>query len=333
MEVSSHGLALQRVVGCAFDVGIFTNFSQDHLDFHGTMGEYWSAKMLLFRDIAWASLPFKPFTAMVNVDCGFGRGLVRTWVSGYEFSSYAIDRAGADLRAQNVRVTADRIQFDIDADVDGNGGVPFDVPLTGRFNVYNALAAIAVGKAKGIPLAAMQNALVGVTRPAGRMEFIEEGQGFLVVVDYAHTPEGLENVLKVLREFVATDRNMLICVFGCGGDRDAGKRPKMGAMAASLADMVVITSDNPRSEDPERIVEEIRVGASGEKRAKEGNVVVKVEVDRRRAVEYTLGVATPGDVVVLAGKGHESYQVLKDGPVHFDDREVAREVLTALMAE
>ncbi|KAF3903409.1 hypothetical protein ABW21_db0207709 [Orbilia brochopaga] len=338
MEVSSHGLALQRVVGCAFDIALFTNFSQDHLDFHATMGEYWHAKMLFFTTIARDSQLYKlDFTAIVNVDDRYGQAMLRNVAADetYAINKYGIEQARGGVCAQNVQVDPSRIQFDMDIAIPADDSdekrtvtVPFTVPLTGRFNVYNALAAIAVGMNQEIPLPAIRAALLNVTRPAGRMEFIDEGQEFTVVVDYAHGPESLKVVLKALRELVTGSTNILICVFGCGGDRDASKRPQMGDVAASLADLVVVTSDNPRSEDPAMIIEEVMAGMFSGRVGEE--IRATVEVDRRQAIEYAIQVARPGDVILLAGKGHETYQILKDRTVHFDDREVAREALSTL---
>ncbi|KAJ6264869.1 UDP-N-acetylmuramoyl-L-alanyl-D-glutamate--2,6-diaminopimelate ligase [Drechslerella dactyloides] len=333
IECSSHGLSLQRVAGCAFDVAVFTNFSQDHLDFHGTMEDYWAAKMLFFTEYARVSLQHKKFTAVVNIDDEGGKKIVRDVVRGYPCVTFGIENADADVRATDVQVSSTNLQFKVTS---SDGECAFEVPLTGRFNVCNSLAAVTVATVKGAPLKTLSSALAGVTRPAGRMEFIDEGQEFLIVVDYAHSPASLEHVLNALREFTHTKSKAaegtgkLICVFGCGGDRDPSKRPQMGAVAAALADVVVITSDNPRSEDPGQIVEGIRVGTTG-RGAREG-VEVKVEVDRRTAIEYAVGRAGKGDVIVLAGKGHEKYQLLKEGKVHFDDREVAQEALAKLKA-
>jgi UDP-N-acetylmuramyl-tripeptide synthetase len=193
--------------------------------------------------------------------------------------------------------------------------------LVGRFNVYNALAAVGFGLLKEIPAAQIRAALSAAKSPEGRMEIIDSGQNFYVSVDYAHTPDGLKNVLSTVREFVPEGSGRLITVFGCGGDRDPTKRPVMGTIAASLSDVCVVTSDNPRTEDPNKIVEDILPGMSG------GHAQTQVELDRRRAIEMALEMAKPGDFVMIAGKGHETYQILKDRTIHFDDREVVREYL------
>ncbi|EPS37351.1 hypothetical protein H072_8960 [Dactylellina haptotyla CBS 200.50] len=317
IEVSSHGLGLQRCVGCAFDFAVFTNFSQDHLDFHGSMKEYWDTKMLFFTELARYSLQYKPFTAIVNIDDEKGKELVGQVVSGYPYVTYGIE-SEADVKGGDVELAPASVRFTVESE--GSRGL-FDVALTGRFNVYNSLAAISCGLQRKIPMAEIQQAMNTVKAPAGRMEFINEGQEFGVVVDYAHSSGALEKILPAIREFNA-GKGRLICVFGCGGDRDHSKRSQMGAVAAELADVVVITSDNPRSEDPEKIVRDIRNGiASG------ADTEVVVEVDRRKAIEYAVGIARDGDFIVLAGKGHETYQVLKDTIINFDDREVAREAL------
>jgi UDP-N-acetylmuramoyl-L-alanyl-D-glutamate--2,6-diaminopimelate ligase len=201
------------------------------------------------------------------------------------------------------------------------GDIPFDLKLTGRFNVSNALAAISFAVLKGMSAAQIQAAMNRANAPEGRMEVIDEGQEFYVAVDYAHTPDGLKNVLATTKEFT---KGRLICVFGCGGDRDKTKRPQMGAIAASLSDLVVVTSDNPRTEDPNRIIEDVLEGTSG------SHAQVEVEVDRRKAIERALELAQPQDFVVVAGKGHETYQIFKDRTIHFDDREVVREALEHL---
>ncbi|KAF3908655.1 hypothetical protein AA313_de0204606 [Arthrobotrys entomopaga] len=319
IEVSSHGLELQRVVGCAFDAAIYTNFSQDHLDFHGTMEDYWAAKVLFFTDIADYSLRYKKnFGAVVNLDDAYGRKLVEETVNGqkYPYLTYSIEY-NSQIKADNVRVTPSSLRFNV---LSREGNTSFDIALTGSFNVYNSLAAICYGVLAGIPTPRIQQAMDGVKSPAGRMEFISEGQDFGVVVDYAHSPASLEHVLNALREF-SKGTTQLICVFGCGGERDALKRPEMGAIAATLADIVVITDDNPRREDATKISEDIRVGTN------RGKAKVLIEHDRKKAIEYAVSIAKRGDFVLLAGKGHETYQIVKGDHIHFDDREVVRDVL------
>ncbi len=313
MEVSSHALAQQRVAGCAFDAGIFTNLTQDHLDFHGDMEEYFAAKTRLFTDVARASEPHKSFGAVFPTDDRYGVRLTQL-DSDTPFITYAIENE-AHVKAAAVMLRPAGTSFVART---SSGDIPFDVQLTGRFNVQNMLAAIAFGILKEIPIEKIQSAMQRAKAPEGRMEVIDEGQDFYVAVDYAHTPDGLKNVLATVKEFT---KGRLICVFGCGGDRDRTKRPQMGAIAASLADLVVVTSDNPRTEDPNRILDDILAGTSGT------SANVESEVDRRKAIERALEMARAGDFLVVAGKGHETYQIFKDRTIHFDDREVVREWL------
>ncbi|KAF3925319.1 hypothetical protein ABW20_dc0108430 [Dactylellina cionopaga] len=314
MEVSSHGLGLQRVVGCAFDVALFTNFSQDHLDFHETMEEYWATKVLFFTEVAEYSLQYKKFTAIINTDDEYGRKLVKDIIQGYPSLTFGVE-GSPGVKAENLQLAPSSIRFDVST---SEGNIPFNIGLTGRFNIYNALTAISLGVLKQIPMSKIQATMKNIKAPAGRMEFISEGQDFNVVVDYAHNAGGLQHVLSAIREFGPGN---LICVFGAGGDREPAKRPQMGAVVAELADIAVITSDNPRTEDPSRIIEDIKAGTGGFK------ATITAEVDRRKAIEYAIGIARPRDFIVIAGKGHETYQVLKDKTIPFDDREVVREVL------
>ena len=316
MEVSSHALAQQRVAGCAFDAGIFTNLTQDHLDFHGDMEEYFAAKTKLFTDVARASEAHKSFGAVFPTDDRYGVRLTQL-DSDTPFITYGIENE-AHVKAEAVVLRPNGTSFVART---SSGDIPFDVKLTGRFNVQNLLAAIAFGVLKGMPAAQIQSAMQRANAPEGRMEVIDEGQDFTVAVDYAHTPDGLKNVLATVKEFT---RGRLICVFGCGGDRDRTKRPQMGAIAASLADVVVVTSDNPRTEDPNRIIDDVLEGTSG------SHCEVQVEVDRRKAIELALELAQKGDFVLIAGKGHETYQIFKERTIHFDDREVVREALEHL---
>ena len=313
MEVSSHALALQRVAGCAFDAGIFSNLTQDHLDFHGDMEDYFAAKTLLFTEVAHESEEFKSFGAVFNADDRYGRRLAEI-ASDVPFITYGIENE-AHVKAEAVHLTPAGSAFVAKT---SSGDIPFDLQIPGRFNVQNALAAIGYGLLKNMPVAQIQSALNRAHAPEGRMESIDEGQEFFVAVDYAHTPDGLKNVLATVREFTP---NRLICVFGCGGDRDRTKRPQMGAIAASLSDVVVVTSDNPRTEDPNRIIDDILAGTSG------SHAQVQIEVDRRQAIERAVSLAQKGDFVVVAGKGHETYQIFKERTIHFDDREVVREAL------
>jgi len=304
IEVSSHALELGRADGIRFACRVFTNLSQDHLDFHPSMEHYFLAKRRLFE-----ATGGDPGTPVVNVDDEWGRRLAAE-VEGVV--TYAIDRP-ADLRARDLRFGPGGSSFRVEAP-DGSAEVTSRLP--GQFNVLNALAALGAARALGVDLEVAVRALAEAGRVPGRMEPVEEGQDFAVLVDYAHTPEALENVLPAARELC---RGRLHVVFGAGGDRDKTKRPLMGRVARALADRVVVTSDNPRSEDPESIVDEVLVGTGED---------VERDIDRRRAIARALAGAEPGDVVVIAGKGHEPGQEFADGRKEpFDDVTVARELL------
>ncbi|MBM3469527.1 MAG: UDP-N-acetylmuramoyl-L-alanyl-D-glutamate--2,6-diaminopimelate ligase [Armatimonadetes bacterium] len=312
VEVASHALALERVAGCRFKVGVFTNLTRDHLDFHGSMEAYRAAKARLF-----AMLPCDGW-AVLNADDPASR--IMRAVSLAQAVTYGV-RMPADVRGRDLRLHLRGSTFT--AETPG-GSVPVELRLAGGFNVANALAALAVGITQELPLEAMADALAAMPGIPGRFESIEEGQPFAVVVDYAHTPDGLENVLRSAREVTG---GRLIAVFGCGGDRDRPKRPVMGGIAASWADLVVVTSDNPRTEDPRSIIDEIRPGV--EAAAARRGVRVQIEPDRRRAIAAAVAEARPGDLVLIAGKGHETYQEIAGVRHPFDDREVVREVLNA----
>jgi UDP-N-acetylmuramoyl-L-alanyl-D-glutamate--2,6-diaminopimelate ligase len=302
MEVSSHAMTLHRADAIHFEVVLFTNLTQDHLDFHADMEDYFRAKRKLFE--------MNPGTRIVNVDDPYGRRLAEE----FECVTFSAEGAEADYSAREVEFDASGATFSV-------GGMRLRTGLPGHFNVANALGAFAVAEALGV---GSEIALAGLARAArvpGRFEPVDEGQGFSVLVDYAHTPDSLENVLRAARRL--TD-GRLITVFGAGGDRDRDKRPKMGRAGAELSDLTVITSDNPRSEDPEAIVAEVAAGA-------EGAGELEIVVDRREAIALALGRAAPGDTVVIAGKGHEQGQEFEGGrKVPFDDREVAREEIRRL---
>ena len=303
MEVSSHALDQGRVEGMVFDAAVFTNLSQDHLDHHGSMESYFAAKASLFA-------PGRTEHALVNLDDPWGRRLLDLAVP---VTTYGLD-PGADVHAEDVRATVDGLAFRV-------GDREVTSPLRGAFNVSNCLAAIAASGVIGVDV---EDAILGVAstgQVAGRMEPVEGGQDFLVVVDYAHTPDSIRTVLAAARP-LATGR--VIVVFGCGGDRDRAKRFPMGAAATEGADLTVITTDNPRSEDPNDIIVDVVRGAA----ASGGRYVV--EPDRRSAIRLALGEASPGDVVIVAGKGHESEQELAGGSVPFDDRVVVHEELESL---
>jgi UDP-N-acetylmuramoyl-L-alanyl-D-glutamate--2,6-diaminopimelate ligase len=314
MEVSSHALALGRTDGVRFAAAIFTNLTQDHLDFHDSMEDYFQAKRLLFAPPAAASAPR---LAAVSLDDPYGRRLAAELDSVVTF---AIDTE-ADYRAHDVRIGLDGSRFELRTPA---GARSLSLPLPGRFNVSNALGALAAIHSLGADLDALVAALERGVHVPGRVEPVDEGQGFAVLVDYAHTPDSLQNVLSTAHE---VGRGRVICVFGAGGDRDRGKRPLMGEIGARLADVLLVTSDNPRSEDPEAIIAEIMAGAGSAKRPP-GAPPVASEVDRRAAIERAVALAEQGDVLVIAGKGHEQGQELADGvKVPFDDVTVAREAL------
>jgi UDP-N-acetylmuramoyl-L-alanyl-D-glutamate--2,6-diaminopimelate ligase len=308
IEVSSHALELGRAAGIRFAARVFTNLSQDHLDFHPSMEHYFLAKRRLFE------LPGgDPGASVVNVDDEWGRRLVEELD---EVVTYGVERA-ADFRARDVRFDPADSEFVCDT---RDGSVEVVTRLPGQFNVLNALAALAATRPLGVELEVAARALAEARRVPGRMEPVDEGQPFAVLVDYAHTPEALENVLRAARELA---RGRLHVVFGAGGDRDKTKRPLMGRVAAALADRVVVTSDNPRSERPETIVEEILVGTGPD---------VEREVDRRAGIARSLSDAERGDVVVIAGKGHEQGQEFADGRKEpFDDVSEARAALRELL--
>jgi UDP-N-acetylmuramoyl-L-alanyl-D-glutamate--2,6-diaminopimelate ligase len=305
IEVSSHALELGRAEGIHFACRVFTNLTQDHLDFHETMERYYLAKRRLFE------APGAP--SVVNVDDDYGRRLAGE-IDGA--TTYAIDR-DADYRATDVRFDPAGSSFTCETP---DGPLEIDTRLPGLFNVQNALAAIAAARALGVEPEAIRRGLAGADRVPGRFEPVDEGQDFTVLVDYAHTPEALENVLRAARE-LTTGR--LHVVFGAGGDRDRAKRPLMGRAASQLADRVIVTSDNPRSEDPEAIVDEVLGGTSGD---------AEREVDRRRAIARAVESARRGDVVVIAGKGHEQGQEFEGGRKEpFDDVTVVRDALRSAL--
>jgi UDP-N-acetylmuramoyl-L-alanyl-D-glutamate--2,6-diaminopimelate ligase len=316
MEVSSHALALGRTDGVRFAAAIFTNLTQDHLDFHGTMEEYFQAKRRLFVPAT------PPGVSVVNLDDPYGRRLAAELP---EAVTFAIEH-DAQYRAHDVRVGHDGCRLRLEAP---GGTRALSLPLPGRFNVANALGALAAAHALGGDFDALVEALERGVRVPGRMEPVDEGQEYAVLVDYAHTPDSLENVLGTARELTG---GRVICVFGAGGDRDVGKRALMGEIAARGADVVVVTSDNPRSEQPQAIIAQIMEGMTGARPV--GAAKIVVEPDRREAIHRAVAAARPGDVVLVAGKGHEQGQELAEGRVvPFDDVAVAREALRARRAQ
>jgi UDP-N-acetylmuramoyl-L-alanyl-D-glutamate--2,6-diaminopimelate ligase len=313
MEVSSHALALSRVDGLAFDVAVFTNLTQDHLDFHGTLDEYGRAKRRLFELLATSSKRRR--TAVVNGDDPWGPRMV----DGLELEvlSFGLG-AGHRIRAARWTSSLDGIRMRVETP---RGPLDVDSPLIGEHNVMNLLGAVGVGVGLGLEPAAIARALGGVSAVPGRFEQVRAGQPFLVIVDYAHTPDALERVLTTARKITA---GRLGVVFGCGGDRDRTKRPIMGEIAARLADRVWITSDNPRSENPDAIIEEIAIGVRSVCAAPDRYAMV---ADRRAAIFAALSWAAAGDAIVIAGKGHETYQIVGADILPFDDRAVARDIL------
>lgn len=317
MEVSSHALAQKRSDGILFDAAVFTNLSRDHLDFHGDFENYFAAKARLFTEYAEIALRNgKPFHAFINADDLYGQRLMAMCPAPkttYGFSETA------DYRAVDLNLSPTGTQFTVVLRSPSPVSYPLSLRLVGRFNVANALAAIAVALHFGVSWETVARALPEFKAPPGRLEIVDEGQPFTVAVDYAHTPDALEKVLLTVRELT---KGRVIVVFGCGGDRDPTKRPEMGRIATELADYTVITSDNPRTEDPLKIISEIVKGV------KEGSAH-HVEPDRRKAIFHAIFEAQPGDFVLIAGKGHETYQIVGTQKLPFDDREVAREALKA----
>ncbi|MBI2903575.1 MAG: UDP-N-acetylmuramoyl-L-alanyl-D-glutamate--2,6-diaminopimelate ligase [Candidatus Methylomirabilis oxyfera] len=319
MEVSSHALTLHRVDGCEFDVAVFTNLTQDHLDFHGTMGAYQKAKLSLFEGLGAAdTTKSTEKAAVINLDDPAAHLFLRA--ARTRHYTYSL-RQQADLAATEIRITPDGLRCRLQTPW---GATAIRSSLLGRYNLSNVLAAAATGLHLGASLEEMADAISELRHVPGRCERVEEGQEFAVMVDYAHTPDALGRVLDMARECCP---GRLIVLFGCGGDRDRAKRPLMGETALRLADFTVITSDNPRGEDPHRIIHEIEDGAKKVWGPGKGYVIIP---DRAMAIREALSLAQRGDIVVIAGKGHETYQILRDRTIPFDDRQVAREALREL---
>ncbi len=311
MEVSSHALALGRVHGIRFHTAVFTNLTRDHLDYHHTMEEYLAAKRMLFEG---AGAP-PPRFAVLNYDDPYGREIQAG--AETEVLTYGL-RNGAAVRAVNVQSGFEGLRFEVQQ---GQERVEIASPLPGRMNVYNILAAWCAALSYGIPAETVVRGIADCRAVPGRFEKVEAGQPFLVVVDYAHTDDALRNAISVAR---GLHPKRVLTLFGCGGDRDRTKRPLMGEAAGELSDFVVLTSDNPRSEDPLSIINDAMVGLGRH------DTPYLAEPDREKAIRMTLERAEPGDIVILAGKGHETYQILKDRTIPLDDREVARRVLGEL---
>jgi UDP-N-acetylmuramoyl-L-alanyl-D-glutamate--2,6-diaminopimelate ligase len=304
MEVSSHSLTLERVAGITFDVGVYLNLSQDHLDFHKDMEDYAAAKRKLFSQCreGWlnADDPWTPFM-LKEAKC--------------PCRLYSAQRSDAELRAGDVRLAASGVRF---AALSGGELAMTRLGIPGMFSVYNALAVMAAGLSLGIPLADCADAMASAKGVKGRMELVPSDGDYTILIDYAHKPDALEKVLKTLRPVT---RGRLIALFGCGGDRDHGKRPIMGRIAAELADLCVVTSDNPRTEEPQAIIDDILAGM------KNSPTAVKVIPDREKAIAWVLDKAGAGDVILLAGKGHEDYQIVGKEKRHMDEREIVAAVL------
>jgi UDP-N-acetylmuramoyl-L-alanyl-D-glutamate--2,6-diaminopimelate ligase len=320
MEASSHALALERVAGCEFDTAIFTNLTRDHLDFHKTEADYLAAKTKLFIGLGEGGrgTPMKERkTAVINLDDPASAYIIeRTKVPILTYST----RWEADLKASDIEIHSKGCRFSLAL----NGQqIELNMKITGMFNVYNSMGAIGAALAEGIALPVIQDALQSFPGVPGRFQLVEAGQPFAVIVDYAHTPDGLENVLRAAR---SVGKGRVITVFGCGGDRDRTKRSIMGEIAGRLSDLAIVTSDNPRSEEPEAIIAEVETGI-----ASVTQDYMKI-ADRRQAINYAIQQAKKDDVVIIAGKGHETYQILKDSTIHFDDQEEAIQAIREVLA-
>ena len=320
MEVSSHALDQDRVAGVEFDTVVFTNLTQDHLDYHKTLENYKLAKAKLFDMVSSPSNVKNGKTAVVNIDDEAGKFMLDH--ADCRHITYGIEN-DASLKAENIQVLASGAKFDIKQQF---GSLPLNLKITGIFNVYNVMAATGAAMAEGVPLPFIKAALEEFSGVPGRFELVRGGQDFAVIVDYAHTPDGLENILHTARKICD---NRIITVFGCGGDRDRTKRPIMGRIAAELSDIIVAPSDNPRTEDPAFILSQVVEGVEQAAGSKQHEAII----DRREAIYRAVEIATTGDIVVIAGKGHEDYQILKDKTIHFDDKEVAAEAIKAKMGE
>jgi len=318
MEVSSHALEQQRVFGIPFDVAVFTNLTRDHLDYHGTMDEYFRAKRVLFEGCG----TDPPRAAVLNVDDEYGGQLLKlAEKKSARVLSYGL--TAGDFHAEKLQITARGSRFQM---VTPTERLAIWTPLIGNVNVYNVLAAAAAGYARDCPAAAIAKGISELARVPGRFERVDCGQPFTVVVDYAHTDDALRNLTALARDFVvhAGLKGKVITLFGCGGDRDRAKRPLMGEAAGKGSNFVVLTSDNPRSEDPLAIINDALVGLQ------KSGAKYTIEPDRRKAIALAIQQASPGDIVLLAGKGHEKVQVTKTGTIPFDDVQVAREILKTL---
>jgi len=314
MEVSSHALEQQRVYGVPFDVAVFTNLTRDHLDYHGTMEEYFASKTILFQ----GSGTEPPRAAVINMEDEYGERLLKLCKKQAELITYGID--AGDFHATDLSIENAGVKFTL---ATPQGEVPIWSPLLGRVNVYNLIAAAAAAYARNVEPGAIAEAADQLARVTGRFERVDVGQPFTVIVDYAHTDDALRNLTAVARDFLAQrgGSGRVITVFGCGGDRDRSKRPLMGEAAGRGSDFVVLTSDNPRSENPLDIMNDALPGLQ------RSGVRYTLEPDRQKAIALAIGEAQPSDIVLIAGKGHEKVQVTSTGAAPFDDIEVAQNAL------
>lgn len=316
MEVSSHALIQGRTWGCDYDVAVFTNLTQDHLDYHKTMDEYKKAKSLLFSQLGNQYSESRPKFAVLNGDDPVSDEYSR--MTAANVITYGIE-SPSDVQAKNIRFTANGTSFDLETPV---GHTTVETNLIGKFNVYNVLSAIAVGFAANLPIDTIVNSLRSFQSVPGRFELVKAGQSFPVIVDYAHTPDSLENVLQTVKS-LSKDAN-IFCVVGCGGDRDRTKRPLMAQVACKYATNPIFTSDNPRTEDPKQILDDMVQGVKG--------LQYEVIQDRKEAIYHAIQHANNGDIVVIAGKGHEDYQIIGETKYDFDDRIVAKAAIEAKLA-
>ncbi|MCK5738133.1 UDP-N-acetylmuramoyl-L-alanyl-D-glutamate--2,6-diaminopimelate ligase, partial [bacterium] len=307
LEASSHGIDFHRLGGCSFGVAAFTNFTQDHLDYHKTMEAYLNTKLRLFK---WMS---EDDAAVVNIDDSFGQRFVDATKA--KVLTYALDTK-ADIMAKNIEYHIAGTRYTL---VTSAGEVQVNSGLIGRFNVYNSLCAVGIALSQNISLEQIKSGLEAPIIVAGRFELIDKGQDFSVVVDYAHTPDGMDNVLKMAK---ALNPKTLITVFGCGGDRDKEKRPIMGGIAGQYSDLVVVTADNPRGENATDISNDIKAGIK--------DTTVETILDRREAIEHALKTARTGDIIMICGKGHETTQTIGTQTFHFNDREEVEKILETL---
>ncbi len=310
MEVSSHALVEGRVHGTDFNVAVFTNLTQDHLDYHKTMDEYQRAKSLLFAQLGNTYDMAKPKFAVLNMDDEASKMYIES--TSAHVITYGIDNS-ANLHAKNIQMTASGTEFDLESPF---GVKKVSMKLVGKFSVYNVLASIGAALASGIPLESAISSIESVIGVSGRFELVQAGQDFSVIVDYSHTPDSLENAISTIQQFA---KGNIIVVVGCGGDRDKTKRPLMAQIACKYSDRAIFTSDNPRSEDPIQILNDMEAGVKGQ--------TYDVIVDRKEAIYHAVQQANTNDVILIAGKGHETYQLIGDKSYDFDDREVAKEAI------